>query len=80
MIREAVTGHRRHDHIKRIHRVAAVTAGVGQQGDDFVHLEECTRPAVRDHQRDRMGPLATLVDKMNTLTIHSGFEMAKGVD
>ena len=59
---------------------AAVTAGVGQQRDNFVHLKKRTRPAVRENQGHGIWPHAFCMDKVNPHPCHAGLVVAHGVD
>ena len=51
--REAVAGNRRHDDVERILRRTAVREGIRERSHQPVHLDEGTRPAVEQEQRQR---------------------------
>jgi len=55
----------RHD-VERVGRVRAVAAGVGEQGDDLLHVETGAGPAMGDHQRVGVGAGSWLVDEVNS--------------
>ena len=55
LAREAEAGQRRAHDVEGVGGVAAVRGGVGQRFDDLVELDDRTRPAVRDDQRQGVG-------------------------
>src|SRR5579859_7564263 len=79
-IGKAVTRQRRYDHVEGIRRIAAMTARIGQEGDDLVHLVERSRPAVRDDDRHWMGATASLMDEVNMKPVYLSAKVRKNVD
>jgi hypothetical protein len=54
--------------------------GIGEQRQDVQHLEERSRPAVRENQRQRIRPSAASVDEVDSDAVYGGAEMREGVD
>ena len=80
VIGEAIAWHGWHYHIKGISRVAAVATRIREQGDDFVHLEERSGPAVGDDQGHGVGPLAWLMDEVYPQPLDRGLVVLEGVE
>ena len=59
------TRERRHDHVERVGRVAAEALGVRERLDHLGEVPERPRPSVREHERDRRGTGAPLVDRVH---------------
>ncbi len=70
VIRKPVARHRGYHHIKGISRIAAVTAGVGEERSDLVHLEKCARPAVGDHEGHGLGTFTFFMDEVDAHPSH----------
>src|SRR6266516_3935866 len=52
---------------------------VGQQGDELQQLNEGTRPAVCEHQRERTRATPTLMHEVDGQALNVGGELGKGV-
>ena len=68
-LREAVARQRGRDDRERVGRVAAVRRRVGQQRQDLADLVERARPAVREDQRQRVGPDTLLVHEVDVVVL-----------
>jgi hypothetical protein len=52
---------------------------IGQQRNDLRHLEDGAGPAVGDDEGQRVRPLATLVDEVNTHAIKGSAKVREAV-
>ncbi len=71
----AVAGHRRHDHVERVRRVAAVDRRVAEGADHVQHLDDRAGPAVRDDQRQRVLVRRPDVDEVDVEAVDLGEEL-----
>ena len=78
--REPVPGNRRHDDVEGVGRITAVGRGVRQRTDHLAVVPEAPRPPVREHDRERVGPLPRHVDVVDDLTVDLHPVVGKGVD
>ena len=60
---------RRNDDVERVGGVAAVCRRIGKRADDVQHLDDRTRPAVRDDQRQRVLVRRLDVDEVDVETV-----------
>ena len=67
------------DHIEGINGIAAVTFGVCQRADHLVHLEDRSRPAVRDEERDRLRTGSFHVNEVDVARLQDACELRKAV-
>ena len=67
--REPVARDGRRDDSERIGRIAAVRRRVREQRNDLEHLDDASRPTVRQDQRDRRRPCADLMDEVDTMVV-----------
>ena len=65
------------ENIERVRLIPTVAGWIAQQRDDFMHLEECSGPAVGDHQRHGVRSLTLFVDEVNAKAINFRLEMRK---
>ena len=75
LARVAVPGHRRHDHVERVRGIAAVRGRIAERPEDVEHLEDRTRPAVRDDQRQRVRVRRLDLDEVDVDPVDLGDEL-----
>jgi hypothetical protein len=61
--------------VERVLLAAAVGARVGERADHVQHLDDRARPAVRDHERQRVIVLRAHVDEVDIETVDLGHEL-----
>ncbi len=76
---EAEARQRGHDDVEGVACVAAEALGLGQHRDDLQHLDERSRPAMGDQQRQRLWRCALDVDEMNLVSVDRRDEVWPGV-
>jgi hypothetical protein len=74
-----VAGHRRNHHVERVLRVAAVCRRVAERADDVQHLDDRARPAVGDHERQRVLVRRLDVDEVDVEAVDLRDELRQGV-
>ncbi len=79
LCREPVAGHRRHDDVERVRRIAAVGGRVGERPDHVEHLDDRAGPAVRDDQRQRVLVRRAHVDEVDVEAVDLGDELRERV-
>src|ERR1700730_13957668 len=77
--REAVAGDGRCDDCERIGGVAAMRRRVGEQRDNFEHLDEASGPTVSEHQGDRSWSLTTLMDVVDSVLVDLRYKLGKRI-
>ena len=78
-IRESRTRQRRHNHVERIVRIAAIFRRIGEPIDHLVVAIERVGKAVEQQERCRVWSFAAFVDEMDAYAIHVRFELRKGI-
>ena len=76
---EAVAGQRRADHVKGVLGAPAVCGRVGQRPDHLVELDDRSRPAVRDDEREGVAVWGPLMDEMDVEAVDLGGELVEAV-
>jgi hypothetical protein len=79
-VREAVPGEGGDDDVEGIVGSAAVRRGVGQQRQQLEMLDEGARKAVSEHDRERVGPLASLVHEVHADAVQVGAVVREPVE
>ena len=71
---------RRHNHIKRVDRITTVARRISQQRKYFHHAEKRIGPAMKQDDRQRLRPCATLVNEMHTEAVDIGAKLGELVE
>jgi len=79
-VRESIAGQRGDDHVERVCRVTAVSCRIREGPDHLVHFVEAARPAVGQHERQRLGSLSLDVDEVDSQPVDLGPELGKLVE
>ena len=77
--REAEAGQRRHHHVEGVVRIAAVGGRVAERADHVLEVPEGPRPAVAQHQGDRLRTLAARVQVVDRNAVERDAMVLEGV-
>jgi hypothetical protein len=76
---EAVAGDRGDDHVEGVAGLAAVGGRVAERADHLQHLDDRSRPAVGEDDRQRVGVRRHRVDEVDVEAVDLGDEVGDGV-
>ena len=79
-VAEAVARQRRAHDVERVGRVAAVRDRIGERADDLVELDDRARPAVGDHERQRVRLRGPHVEEVDAEAVELGAELRERVE
>ena len=77
---EAVARHRRDDDVERVLGAAAMRGRIRERTDDLELLDDGSRPAMRDDQRQRIRMLRADVDEVNVDAVDRRHELRQGIE
>ena len=80
LIGESVARQRRGNHVERVGGIAPERGRIRQRLNDFMELNDRSRPAVRNHQRHRIGMRRLSVNEMNPQAVDRGPELRKPIE